>query len=64
MCAYWTVALGERGIAKLLWFLVGSCELALKVLTVLEIIPCLVTPALASPPRIQASMGAWLHVWM
>lgn len=56
MCAYWTVGLRETGIAKLLCCLVGDRELALKALTVLEMMSFLVTPALASPPRIQGSM--------
>lgn len=55
MYAYWTVALRERGIAKLLWFLVEDHELALKVLTMLEMMSVLVTPA---PPRIRT---AWEH---
>lgn len=64
MYVYWTGALRARGLAKLLWFLVEDHELALKALTVLEMMSVLVTPALASPARIQASRGAWLHTWM
>ena len=65
MYAYWTVALRETGITKLLWFLVEDHEgFALKGLTVLEMMAFLVTPALASPPRIEASMGARLHTWL
>lgn len=45
-------------------FLVEDHELALKALTVLEMMSVLVTPALASPARIQASRGARLHTWM